>query len=267
MKQSIKLTLSAILISGLFLAGCSTAQPKQEASEDGITFSESEFDFGIIKQSGGIVSHNFSFTYAGDSSVAITGVVGSCACTEGKVDTDKLEKGDRGILTVEFDPNLHEEPIGRFYKTVSILTEPKLSVMPEVKIWAEIDLDLGQEAYKLQGPHEDDDDHHDDEEAHDSGQQFHILKPIQLKQMLEDKDFFLLDVHIPEQTHIPGTDAFIDYRKLTENLDKLPQNKNAKLVVYCRSGSMSRAAATELIELGYTNVYDLEGGINAFNSL
>jgi len=95
--------------------------------------------------------------------------------------------------------------------------------------------------------------------------EYKALKPIELKALLTEKDFFLMDVHIPEQTHITGTDAFIDYRKIRQNADKLPAEKNAKIVVYCRSGGMSRSAAYDLIDMGYTNVYDLKGGIKAFN--
>jgi len=36
--------------------------------------------------------------------------------------------------------------------------------------------------------------------------EYKILKPEELKVMLANKDFFLLDVHIPEQIHIPATD-------------------------------------------------------------
>jgi len=203
----------------------------------------------------------------GDTPITITGVPSSCACTKGKISTSNLKKGDNGVITVEFDPNLHEEPKGKFYKTVSLLTSPKTTEDPEVKIWVEIDLDLGSEAYKLKEHEDEDDDHHDDEGAHTSGQAFHSLKPVELKAMLKNKDFFLLDVHIPEQKHIPGTDAFIDYRKLKENANKLPINKKDKIVVYCRSGSMSTSASTDLINMGYTNVYNLAGGIKAFNSL
>ena len=95
--------------------------------------------------------------------------------------------------------------------------------------------------------------------------EYKMLKAAELKSILNEKDFFLMDVHIPEQTHITGTDAFIDYRKIRQNADKLPAEKNAKIVVYCRSGGMSRSAAYDLIDMGYTNVYDLKGGIKAFN--
>ncbi|RMD51523.1 rhodanese-like domain-containing protein [Candidatus Parcubacteria bacterium] len=88
-----------------------------------------------------------------------------------------------------------------------------------------------------------------------------------LAEIMPDKHFFLLDVHIPEQTHIKGTDEFIPYNQISANLDKLPTDKNDPIVVYCRSGGMSQQAAQTLVDLGYTNVYHLEGGIQAYNSL
>jgi len=66
--------------------------------------------------------------------------------------------------------------------------------------------------------------------------------------MKKNKDFFLVDTHIPEQEHISQTDAFIPYNEIENKLSLLPEDKNAKIVVYCRSGSMSRAAAYTLVE-------------------
>ena len=82
--------------------------------------------------------------------------------------------------------------------------------------------------------------------------------------MLENKDFFLLDVHTPEQEHIENTDAFIPYNEIDQFLTQLPQDKSEKIVVYCRSGSMSIEASEKLIELGYKNVYNLEGGRDSY---
>ncbi len=113
-------------------------------------FAEAEHEFGVLKQSGGIVSYDFPFVYNGTETVEVTGVPTSCACTSAEIDVSTLSSGDEGVLTVSFDPNLHEEPEGRFFKTISILTSPELDTVPEVKIWAEIDLDLGAGAYKLQ---------------------------------------------------------------------------------------------------------------------
>lgn len=90
------------------------------------------------------------------------------------------------------------------------------------------------------------------------------LSPSEFSELISDDSVFVLDVHTPEQTHIPGTDALIPDTQIKENLNKLPEDKSTPIAVYCRSGSMSGRAAKELIELGYTNVYDLEGGTNAY---
>jgi rhodanese-related sulfurtransferase len=96
---------------------------------------------------------------------------------------------------------------------------------------------------------------------------FRTVTPKQLKAMMANKDFFLLDVHVPEGKHIAGTDAFIDYRRIMQNTDRLPSDKNTKIVVYCLGDVMSRKAALDLIRLGYTQVYDLLGGTWAFRRL
>ena len=87
------------------------------------------------------------------------------------------------------------------------------------------------------------------------------LTDVQLAAMLAQKDFFLVNVHIPYEGEIKDTDAFIAYDSIADNVDKLPPDKNAKIVVYCRSGGMSAIAARELIRLGFTQVSDLAGGM------
>ncbi len=88
----------------------------------------------------------------------------------------------------------------------------------------------------------------------------------ELHDALPNKDFLLVNVHIPYAGEIPETDAFIPYNEIEQNLDKLPADKDAKIVLYCRSGGMSNAAAKTLVKLGYTSVVDVPGGMNAWRS-
>ncbi|QYJ16345.1 hypothetical protein Rxycam_02178 [Rubrobacter xylanophilus DSM 9941] len=87
----------------------------------------------------------------------------------------------------------------------------------------------------------------------------------ELKAMLESEDFPLVNVHIPFEGDIPDTDLSIPYDEIGHNLDRLP-GKGTKIVLYCRSGSMSTEAARRLVQLGYENVWELEGGMNAWRA-
>jgi rhodanese-related sulfurtransferase len=74
----------------------------------------------------------------------------------------------------------------------------------------------------------------------------------------------LVNVHIPFQGDIAGTDVSIPFNEIANHLDQLPADKNAPVALYCRSGPMSVRAATTLAGLGYTRVYSLNGGFNAW---
>lgn len=85
-----------------------------------------------------------------------------------------------------------------------------------------------------------------------------------LNRIMQNEDIFLVDVHTPEQRHIIGTDLFIPYNEIAKYQDKLPKNKNTAIYLYCEGGPMGNAAAKSLYELGYRNLFNLEGGAAAW---
>lgn len=93
-----------------------------------------------------------------------------------------------------------------------------------------------------------------------------LLAPAAFGEYLEaNPDVPLINVHIPYDKHIAGTDAFIPFDAILDSPD-LPADKTAPIAIYCRSGSMSAEAADDLSAAGYTNVIDLAGGMNAWTA-
>ena len=75
----------------------------------------------------------------------------------------------------------------------------------------------------------------------------------------------LLDVreaHEFQNAHIPGA-RLIPLGELTDRAGAEIPDKDAQILIYCRSGRRSHEAAVLLVELGYTQVYDL-GGIQSW---
>ena len=89
------------------------------------------------------------------------------------------------------------------------------------------------------------------------------ITPRTLKSWLGDKDFLLVNVAVPYMGEIESTDEFIPLDEIEGRLDAFPQ-RDAKIVVYCRSGATSAQAARKLVQLGYSNVWNLEGGMIAW---
>lgn len=87
----------------------------------------------------------------------------------------------------------------------------------------------------------------------------------QLAELLDDENATIVNVHIPYEGEIPQTDLFIPYDEIRDHLDQLPA-KDALIVLYCRTGSMSTAAARDLVAEGYTNVVEVDGGFNAWQA-
>jgi len=73
----------------------------------------------------------------------------------------------------------------------------------------------------------------------------------------------ILDVRSKQEYNtrrIPGAFCLPNDKIFSLAPHQLP-DKNAIILVYCKGGGRSKKAATNLVAMGYTNVYDF-GGIN-----
>lgn len=83
-----------------------------------------------------------------------------------------------------------------------------------------------------------------------------------------NKDYIVIDVRTPQEFnegHVKGAININFYdENFEEQLDEL--NKDKKYLIYCRSGSRSSKTLILMENLQFINVYDLEGGILAYNN-
>ncbi|SEE07926.1 Rhodanese-related sulfurtransferase [Tenacibaculum sp. MAR_2010_89] len=75
----------------------------------------------------------------------------------------------------------------------------------------------------------------------------------------------LLDSREPKEYKVSHINNAIcvgyDHFNIRETIKKLPVNKNTKIIVYCSLGIRSEDIAEKLKKTGYTNIYNLYGGI------
>jgi len=83
------------------------------------------------------------------------------------------------------------------------------------------------------------------------------------QKMKEKKDHILLDVRTaPEfqQAHLPEA-KLIDYYQQNFKQEIAKLDKSKPVFVYCTVGSRSSSAANIMLDMGFTEVYNLQGGI------
>jgi rhodanese-related sulfurtransferase/rubrerythrin len=96
------------------------------------------------------------------------------------------------------------------------------------------------------------------------------ISPDEVRKLIKEKStdqYCLLDVRQPgeyEQEHIPGA-VLIPLTELQSSLDRIKKDKMT--VVYCRSGNRSSSGVGILNGAGLENVFNMEGGMLAYNGL
>ena len=95
--------------------------------------------------------------------------------------------------------------------------------------------------------------------------QYRKISAAEAKSMMDEIDgYILLDVRTEEEfleKRINGSILIPDY-EIADRVEKELPDKDALILVYCRSGRRSANASNELCSMGYTNVYDFGGIID-----
>ncbi|MFT4970515.1 MAG: rhodanese-related sulfurtransferase [Chitinophagales bacterium] len=95
-----------------------------------------------------------------------------------------------------------------------------------------------------------------------------LLKPALFKTKLDnDENFMLLDIRTPAELTENGTiegAKNVDFytEDFKANMDAM--DREVPVMLFCRSGGRSGEAASLLKEMGFKQVYDLNGGYNAW---
>jgi len=97
------LMMKRIVITLSIIAGFSYVLGAQNLSTD-ITFDERVHNFGTILEKNGKVSHTFVFKNSGKKAVVINEVNSGCGCIGKVLSKDPVKAGEKGKLTITFDP-------------------------------------------------------------------------------------------------------------------------------------------------------------------
>ena len=91
----------------------------------------------------------------------------------------------------------------------------------------------------------------------------HLLSPEEFKAQIKNKKIQLIDVRTLKefnQGHLKNA-ININFFSGKFNVEFDSLNKEKPVYVYCRSGSRSRQTANKIALRGFTEIYDLKGGI------
>jgi rhodanese-related sulfurtransferase len=98
----------------------------------------------------------------------------------------------------------------------------------------------------------------------DKSSVYQKITPAVVKERLDKGEkLIIVDVRTKEEYdggHIPNS-LLIPYDEIEKKAPALLTDKNAAIIVYCRTGRRSEIAAKALIGMGHTNVADM-GGIS-----
>ncbi|MBJ7881411.1 rhodanese-like domain-containing protein [Gelidibacter salicanalis] len=105
------------------------------------------------------------------------------------------------------------------------------------------------------------------EQGNQANAQSEVLTATEYKEVISNKQVQLVDVRTPEEFeagHIENA-VNIDFFRDDFKTAFTTMDKDQPIYIYCKSGNRSGKAAKILSELGFEEIYDLEGGFSNYN--
>lgn len=91
----------------------------------------------------------------------------------------------------------------------------------------------------------------------------HALTPEAFAARLAEPDALVVNVHVPDEGMISGTDLSIPFDRIAGDA-RLEGMQDRTVLLYCKTGRMSQVAADALVDAGFDDVLQLEGGMDAW---
>ena len=111
------ISLAIILIVGYVLCMATVYDDIDPEHFSRSIYESSEYDFGNISADNGPVTHTFECVNSGNSPLIILDVTSSCECTTAQFTTSPIAPGEKGLISVIYDPAGHS---GAFNKMVVV---------------------------------------------------------------------------------------------------------------------------------------------------
>ena len=92
-----------------------------------------------------------------------------------------------------------------------------------------------------------------------------VVSPARFAAVAAESETVTLNVHVPDEGSIPGTDLTIPYDDVTARRRDLP-DRDTTIAIYCRTGRMSTIARRTLKRMGYRRLVELRGGMIAWRA-
>lgn len=90
------------------------------------------------------------------------------------------------------------------------------------------------------------------------------ISPEALHELLQNSKPLLIDVREPDEWqdhHIHGA-TLVPLATIANQIDKICQDRNQTIYLYCQRGRRSHQAALILLSLGFMHIIELEGGVS-----